>query len=125
MDAFEGLVASLGPSCVKEKRETNQILPFIGTINNMVVTMDSVQAFSTAKAIESFTNKIENHLHVSHGLWHSTVGKLQWYSGVIQRGRLWLRSLWHFKSILQHNEVAGVGITNSVLADLKFGLPCY
>ena len=122
MDAFEGLVASLGLSCVKEKRETNQVLPFIGiTIDtvNMVVTMDSVQAFSTAKAIDSFINKIKAHTHVSHGLWHSTVGKLQWYSGVIQRGRLWLRSLWHYKSILQHNEVAGIGITNAVLADLE------
>lgn len=72
--------------------------------------------------VQSFLSIIHSGGLVYHSAWHSLCGKLQWYSGVIQRGRLWLRSLWHFKATLgeseRHNK-AGPGLLVHVVRDLE------
>lgn len=83
-----------------EKDEVGQVITFLGVhldSVNMTLRFEGVQAKGMRLELESYLQKLTSDKQLDHSTIRHTCGKLNWYSEVVQSGRLHIRSWWHYE----------------------------
>lgn len=86
-----------GHTIQKEKNEVGQRIVYLGILidsNSMTVSFEPIQARGMAALLRSYLAKVKNGRDLEGGAIRSVAGSLNWYSEVLQSGRLHLRSWW-------------------------------
>jgi len=87
----------IGIGVAIEKEEVGQRLVFLGLLIDtvrMVISFDATQARSMYLQLSEYLKIIEQGKDLDETTIRSVAGKLQWYSEVLQSGRVHLRSWW-------------------------------
>ena len=91
------VLTACGFSMAPEKFDSGQLLVFIGfyldTVN-MTLRFDPVQARSFKDELSQFLLSVQKGELVPHGVVRHICGKLNWFSEVVQSGRLHTRAFW-------------------------------
>ena len=86
-----------GHSIQMEKNEVGQRIVFLGILidsQRMTVSFEPVQARGMSALLQTYLNKIRCGRTIDGGSVRSVAGSLNWYSEVLQSGRLHVRSWW-------------------------------
>lgn len=82
-----------------DKYEFGQQMVYIGELIDtirMVIRFDAVQSKGFANQLSEYLHKLKIGLHIDRGTVHHVCGKLEWYSEVVQCGRLKSQPWWHY-----------------------------
>lgn len=96
---IENLFRSIGFYIADDKREFGQRLTFLGVLidsNKMTMSFDPVQVTSVLSMLTNSLPSIRTFRHLPKATVEHICGKLNWYSEVVQSGRLHLRSWWSY-----------------------------
>ena len=97
MDRIEQMFCDINILMAPEKRECGQILVFLGIeINTITMTMkfDKVQCKNTKLELEQSLIKLNNNRYLSPTFICHIAGKLNWYSEILQSGRIHNKYWW-------------------------------
>ena len=102
------LIESVGFSLAVEKEEIGQRISFLGVLidtQRMTLSFESVVARSMLLQLKEYVTLMEQGRDLDETTIRSVAGKLQWYSEVLQSGKVHLRSWWlylKYRSKLSH-----------------------
>lgn len=83
-----------------DKDEIGQVLTFLGVrldTVNMTLRFEPTQAKGMKLELITYLNQLVGGNHLDHSTIRHTCGKLNWYSEIVQSGRLHLRSWWYYE----------------------------
>jgi hypothetical protein len=108
LKAVTALFVLVGFSLAVEKEEIGQRISFLGVLidtQRMMLSFETVVARSMLLQLKEYVTLIEQGRDLDETAIRSVAGKLQWYSEVLQSGKVHLRSWWlylKYRSKLSH-----------------------
>ena len=108
LKAVTALFVLVGFSLAVEKEEIGQRLSFLGVLidtQRMMLSFETVVARSMLLQLKEYITLIEQGRDLDETTIRGVAGKLQWYSEVLQSGKVHLRSWWlylKYRSKLSH-----------------------
>lgn len=90
----------IGLEMAFEKYKYGQILVYLGVLIDtvkMTIRFESVQAQGMRSQLNTYLNQIMVGDHLDHTTIRHVCGKLNWYSEVVQSGRIHIRSWWRYE----------------------------
>jgi len=97
LSALTAIFVLVGFAVAVEKEEVGQRIAFLGVLIDtvrMVLSFDSVTARSMYMQLLEYVTLIEQGRDLDETTIRSVAGRLQWYSEVLQSGKIHLRSWW-------------------------------
>jgi hypothetical protein len=82
-----------------EKSEVGQVLVFLGILIDtvrMMISFDAVQAKGMRMQLQEYLDRISKGRDLDVGTIRAVAGSLNWYSKVLQSGRMHIRSCWEY-----------------------------
>lgn len=89
---------SVGLGMQTEKNVCDQVLKYLGIVIDtvsMTLRIDPVQAMGTRLLLQEVRAQLGRGTHPGHGTLYHIAGKLNWFSEVLQSGRLHTHSFWN------------------------------
>ncbi len=120
LDKVCAMFEEVGFGMAKEKNQIGQVLTFLGVeIDTVTMTMrfDPTQSMGMRLELETFRDRLIKGGQLSHTTIRHVCGKLNWYSEVVQSGRLHLRSWWCYDKY--HRELLA-STFNKMLTDTQW-----
>jgi hypothetical protein len=99
MAVLADTLVNCGFKMAEEKYEFSQQMVYIGILidtTKMVIRFDAIQSKGFADQLSEYLIKLKIGLHIDRGTVHHVCGKLEWYSEVVQCGRLKSQAWWHY-----------------------------
>jgi hypothetical protein len=109
-----------GHSIQMEKNEVGQRIVYLGILidsQRMTVSFEPVQARGMSALLQTYLNKIRCGRTIEGGAIRSVAGSLNWYSEVLQSGRLHVRSWWLYSI---HKGKITAAIRRKLIADTQW-----
>jgi hypothetical protein len=121
IDSIEGKYFSpIGFYMADDKRNFGQQMTYLGILIdsvNMTMRFDQVQAESVRRLLQRCQTDIMKGVLVPMSTIQHICGKLNWYSEIIQSGRLYIRSWWNY---LRHGNQIYPSTRNRLLVDTQW-----
>ncbi len=120
LDKVCAMFEEAGFGMAKEKNQIGQVLTFLGVeIDTVTMTMrfDPTQSLGMRLEMEAFRGRLIKGSHLDHTTIRHVCGKLNWYSEVVQSGRLHLRSWWKYD---KYHSLLGAVMFNQMLTDTQW-----
>jgi hypothetical protein len=105
LEVVHHFFADIGLVINTAKDESGQVLTFLGVLLdsvNMTMRFDPVQSKAMRLELTVSLRRLSGGLHLDHTTVRHICGKLNWYSEVLQSGRIHLRSWWMYERHLSH-----------------------
>ena len=99
LDLICSILESVGHEMQGEKMDLGQTMLFLGILINsirMTISFDAVQARGMKMQLETHLSRMRSGFDLDKGTVRSVAGSLNWYSEVLQSGRLRIRSWWSY-----------------------------
>jgi hypothetical protein len=99
LDRVVEMFESVGFSMAAEKNERGQVLTFLGVhldTTKMTMRFDSTQSRAMKEELQMYVKQLVQRSSLGHSTVRHVCGKLNWYSEVVQSGRLHLSSWWDY-----------------------------
>lgn len=122
LNALTAIFVLVGFSVAVEKEEIGQRLAFLGILIDtirMVLSFDAVVARSMHLQLSEYVTLIEQGRDLDETTIRSVAGRLQWYSEVLQSGKVHLRSWWLY---LKYRSKLNPRIRYKLVLDSKWWL---
>lgn len=100
---------SIGLGMAVEKNKYGTSVKFLGVIIDTVamrLRIDGLQALGTRLLLQEVRMKLAKGKRVGHSTWYHLAGKLNWFSEVVQSGRLHTHSFWDFLRVPEESRAA-------------------
>lgn len=97
---ISAIFTDVGLDMQDDKLEFGQELPFLGVLidtNTMTLRFDATQSKGVRLQLESYLRCIKARKHLDHTTIRHVCGKLNWYSEVVQSGRIHIKSWWNYE----------------------------
>lgn len=99
MKILSDTLITCGFKMAEEKYEFGQQMVYVGILidtRRMVIRFDAVQSKGFGNQLTEYVTKLKMGIHIDRSTVHHVCGKLEWYSEVVQSGRLKAQSWWHY-----------------------------
>ena len=99
ISTLAAIFLAIGFSIAMEKNEYGQQITYLGFLLDtvkMTVRIDPTQARGEAVQMENYLNMIINNKYIDKTTIMSVAGKLNWYSEIIQSGRIHIKAWWDY-----------------------------
>lgn len=116
LDKLSQILISCGFYMSVEKNEHGKRMTFLGVELNtetMRLSFDRTQSKGMRIQLESYLEKIVSRNHLDPGVIRHVCGKLNWYSEVVQSGRIHIASWWNYQR--HHYRLSDIGLKQLVV----------
>ena len=99
LDLISNILESVGHEMQAEKMDLGQTMLFLGILINTIripISFDAVQARGMRMQLEMHISRLRAGFDLDKGTVRSVAGSLNWYSEVLQSGRVHIRSWWSY-----------------------------
>ena len=100
LDTISDMLVNVGLEMAEDKRQCGKQVVYLGILidtDRMVMTFDRVTAQGFGLQLNEYLIMLVSGKHVNHTIIRHVCGKLNWYSEVLQSGRLRTRSWWIYE----------------------------
>lgn len=120
LQCFCSMLEACGFSMSAEKFQYGQKIVFIGVLidtSTMTMRFDATQARGMRMQLEMYLERILRGSHLDHSTIRHVCGKLNWYSEIVQSGRLHIKSWWDYE---RHGKSAYPGTILKLVQDTQW-----
>ena len=99
------MLENCGFAMSKDKFQCGQQIVFLGVLIDtvtMTLRFDATQARGMRLQLQAYMDGLQRGRHVDHGTIRHVCGKLNWYSEIVQSGRLHSKSWWDYERNGRH-----------------------
>lgn len=105
METLCAMFEDCGFSMAADKFQYGQQIVFIGVLIDtvsMTMRFDATQARGARMQLETYLDNIKRHKDLDHSTIRHVCGKLNWYSEVVQSGRMHIKAWWDYERHGRH-----------------------